>query len=207
MKKFIFIPFLITSLFSHSQEIDNDLNLAKKQLSSLNFEIDSLNAIKNTLKKKIDSIELSLFDLDSDYIIRWDWKVTKAGEKCKVVTPGEKWTIVNTLKIKNYKVPTFYLVKEQKFIEIQNKDRKEEKEEVTERKSYLIKSYGSGITNKILNKEIWIGMTKKMTIESWGEPNDINKTVGDWGVHEQWIYSNIGFYLYFENGKLTSWQD
>ena len=34
---------------------------------------------------------------------------------------------------------------------------------------------------------------------------DINKTVGSWGIHEQWIYSS--HFLYFENGILTSWQD
>jgi hypothetical protein len=39
-----------------------------------------------------------------------------------------------------------------------------------------------------------------------GEANEINRTVGSWGVHEQWVYTN-NFYLYFENGKLTSYQN
>lgn len=50
-------------------------------------------------------------------------------------------------------------------------------------------------------------MTEQMTIESWGRPNDINKTVGSWRVHEQWVYPEEGYYLYFENGILTAWQD
>ena len=49
-------------------------------------------------------------------------------------------------------------------------------------------------------------MSEQMVIESWGKPNEINRTVGSWGVHEQWIYPGKQ-YLYIENGKLTSWQD
>jgi len=40
---------------------------------------------------------------------------------------------------------------------------------------------------------------------------DINRSVGAWGVHEQWVYRatpiTLGiYYLYFQNGVLTSWQ-
>jgi hypothetical protein len=48
-------------------------------------------------------------------------------------------------------------------------------------------------------------MTSAMALASWGEPNKVNRTVGKWGVNEQWVYDDT--YLYFENGKLTSWQD
>jgi hypothetical protein len=48
-------------------------------------------------------------------------------------------------------------------------------------------------------------MTKAMLIESIGNPDDINRTVGSWGVHEQWIYSRT--YIYLENDIVTSWQD
>ena len=53
-----------------------------------------------------------------------------------------------------------------------------------------------------------IGMSAKTVREKtkFGPPNDINRTVGKWGVHEQWVYGN-GVYLYFENGILTSFQD
>ena len=64
----------------------------------------------------------------------------------------------------------------------------------------------------ILSNKIQLGMNKKQVIASWGKPRDINKSVGSWGVHEQWIYGEYGtiykvYYLYFENGILTSWQD
>ena len=70
------------------------------------------------------------------------------------------------------------------------------------------KKYGTAIYNRIKNGDYWLGMTEDMAILSLGRPENINRTVGRWGVHEQWSYSVIGrLYLYFENGKLTSFQD
>jgi hypothetical protein len=74
-----------------------------------------------------------------------------------------------------------------------------------ERKVQIIKKYGAVIGLKIFNQRIWLGMTSAMALASWGEPNKVNRTVGKWGVNEQWVYDDT--YLYFENGKLTSWQD
>ncbi len=53
--------------------------------------------------------------------------------------------------------------------------------------------------------DVILGMTRDMAIASWGEPEDVNRTVGSWGTHEQWVYSH--HYLYFKNNILTSWQD
>lgn len=73
------------------------------------------------------------------------------------------------------------------------------------RKSELISKYGQINGMKVFRGEIFLGMTDKMAKESWGAPDDINRSVGSWGVHEQWVYGDT--YLYFENGILTSWQD
>jgi len=65
------------------------------------------------------------------------------------------------------------------------------------------------IKKTVLENKIILGMTKQQVIESWGSPDDINETVGSWGVHEQWVYRKGNFdaaYLYFENGVLKSWQ-
>lgn len=59
--------------------------------------------------------------------------------------------------------------------------------------------------NLINEGKVQIGMTKLEAELSWGKPNDINKSTGSWGVHEQWVYDDS--YLYFENGKLTSIQN
>lgn len=57
----------------------------------------------------------------------------------------------------------------------------------------------------INNKTIRLNMSKKQVSNLLGEPNDINKTTGSWGTNEQWVYDSAN--LYFENGKLTSWQE
>lgn len=73
------------------------------------------------------------------------------------------------------------------------------------RRKSLIAKYGEKVGTQIYEGYYWIGMTKEMAKESLGSPNDINKSVGAWGVHEQWVYGDS--YLYFENGILTSYQN
>ena len=74
------------------------------------------------------------------------------------------------------------------------------------RLSNLTKKYGKHIAGLIIKGYVETGMTKKMCIESWGEPDDINKTSSSYGVHEQWVYGNNS-YLYFEDGILTTIQN
>lgn len=67
-------------------------------------------------------------------------------------------------------------------------------------------SWSNEIKMLIRYSQVRIGMTRTQVEASWGDPEDINRSVGSWGVHEQWVYPN-GKYLYFEDGILTSWQD
>lgn len=73
------------------------------------------------------------------------------------------------------------------------------------RKTDLINKFGAANAELILQGKVKIGMTKEMCLEAWGHPEDINKTVGSWGTHEQWVYGSS--YLYFEGNKLTSIQN
>ena len=57
----------------------------------------------------------------------------------------------------------------------------------------------------IAKRSIAIGMAEKALLCSWGPPTDLNRSVGSWGVHKQYVYS--GTYVYTENGVITSWQD
>lgn len=59
---------------------------------------------------------------------------------------------------------------------------------------------------RIIDKQIWIGMTREMATASKGFPKQINRTVMSNLVKEQWVYEN-SFYLYFDNDILTAWQD
>lgn len=67
-----------------------------------------------------------------------------------------------------------------------------------------IRKYGAKFGNDVAKGKIELGMNKKMVIDAWGNPKDINITNGSFGTHEQWIYNDR--YLYFQNGILTSMQ-
>lgn len=82
---------------------------------------------------------------------------------------------------------------------------KREKEQ-KERKAALYRKYGKYSADLILEGRVQIGMSREMCREAWGSPDDINRSSGSWGVHEQWVYG-LGSYLYFENGKLSSIQN
>lgn len=80
------------------------------------------------------------------------------------------------------------------------------------------------IKEAILAGRIILGMTPQQVIASRGKPLDINRTTERFGIHEQWVYVGIEVnerlqlskkemlldhefaYIYFENGKVTSWQ-
>lgn len=68
------------------------------------------------------------------------------------------------------------------------------------------KKLSKKVANAIENQQVVLGMTSDQAIASWGEPSSVNRTAGSWGMHEQWVYGDKT-YLYFKNGKLTSWQD
>ncbi len=85
----------------------------------------------------------------------------------------------------------------------QNSAFQKQKEQVYRQK--ILNQYGKETGQKLLDGYFWIGMTSKMALVSLGEPRSINKSVGKWGIHEQWVY--YATYLYFENGILTSYQN
>ena len=76
-----------------------------------------------------------------------------------------------------------------------------------ERLSRLLSEYTEEEVRKIESQEIWIGMNTNAAKEMFGYTSNINRSTGSWGVNEQWVYRKKGMYLYFQNGKLTSWQD
>lgn len=62
--------------------------------------------------------------------------------------------------------------------------------------------------------QLKLGMTKDEVIAAIGSPDDINRSIGSWGVREQWVYGGLiggtyfpSIYFYFSDGRLTSLQD
>ncbi len=106
---------------------------------------------------------------------------------------------INTIERKNKKIKE----------KMEDKKIKEKMSaEHQKRIDYVNKTYpeNSVMANYIINKQIMLGMTTQDVIMCIGYTAQINRTVGSWGIHEQWVYYG-SIYLYFENGILTSWQD
>lgn len=61
--------------------------------------------------------------------------------------------------------------------------------------------------NLIKSRSFKIGNTKCQLYAGLGRPDGINRSVGPWGVHEQYVYHGKGVYIYFQNGRVTSFQD
>jgi hypothetical protein len=61
---------------------------------------------------------------------------------------------------------------------------------------------------------IEIGMTEEQVIGQLGKPLRVNRSGSASGTSDQWVYSGMDFkplgsgnkYLYFRDGKLSSWQ-
>jgi hypothetical protein len=96
---------------------------------------------------------------------------------------------------------------EEERIAYEKKWKEEGEKERNSKLERIKRKYGLKNYQKIIDKQIWIGMNEEMAILSWGEPDEKNNTVGSWGVHSQWVYRSEDTFLYFENGKLVSFQD
>ncbi|MDE6409474.1 MAG: hypothetical protein K2K81_04435 [Muribaculaceae bacterium] len=70
-----------------------------------------------------------------------------------------------------------------------------------------VKLYGRVVASKMLQGKIYVGMTKKMVLASWGQPERINSLNISGKLKEQWIYPMSNRYLYFSGNKLTAIQD
>lgn len=65
------------------------------------------------------------------------------------------------------------------------------------------------ILQAIATARLTRGMTAAQVRSAWGAPTKINRSVGSYGVHEQWVYDRGNFraqYVYLENGKVTGIQ-
>lgn len=71
----------------------------------------------------------------------------------------------------------------------------------TNRSNDLTRKYGFTDGYRISEGKLWLGMNVEMALDSRGIPYRVNRSQGNWGIREQWIYSDV--YLYFENGTLT----
>ncbi len=120
---------------------------------------------------------------------------------------GGSWTIDDFEDV--IKVEQRALIKEQQRIAEQKKieeqqiqERKLRQEKEAQHLAECIKKFGKHSGTLIAEGKVQLGMTKEQCEWAWGYPDDVNRTTGSFGTHEQWVYGG-GYYLYFENGRLT----
>jgi len=210
----------VTELLNKQKEISNHIKILTDSIKRINLKI-------NDLKSK--EIKKIVIDSTLKGIVKNGAKVKKTasplGELITSLNENKEVIILDYVEgyfniyvdsiygyisdvwiKKNDKIKGFINVKE---TEEKEQKLQKEKDEYEKLENHYIERWGQKTYDKIKQGDIWIGMTEQMAIMSYGRPNDVNRTVGSWGSHEQWVYDKsdtFRVYLYFENGILTSMQ-
>ena len=218
----LLLSFSITLHGQTKQEIE-------KKMSEIDITIDSLESVKRDYKKQLDSISHAkllgstsdtdeiLIAVSKNGIIK-DYPNIKGKEIAKVrrrqrvkylgQMENDHAFVTNDTIIGWMSDDIINMISSTEYSnESINMEIEKSREKRTATIIELTKLYGLEAAEKIVDGRYWIGMTDKMCKQSLGKPNDINRDVGAWGVHEQWIYERKGLYIYFENGYCTSYQD
>ena len=218
----LLLSFSITLQGQTKQEIE-------KKMSEIDITIDSLESVKRDYKKQLDSIsyakllgsksdkDVILIAVSKNGIIK-DYPNIKGKEIAKVrrrqrvkylgQMENDHAFVTNDTIIGWMSDDIINMISSTEYSnESINMEIEKSREKRTATIIELTKLYGLEAAEKIVDGRYWIGMTDKMCKQSLGKPNDINRDVGAWGVHEQWIYERKGLYIYFENGYCTSYQD
>ncbi len=69
----------------------------------------------------------------------------------------------------------------------------------------MISKYGKNKGKMIAEGKVWTSISYEMAVDSWGEPEKVQKTMIATGSTEKWLYPD-GAYLFFKNGRLQSWK-
>ncbi len=226
--------YIITLIFSIStnlllcQSIDR-LNIKLDSLNSIlekvELQISELNQRKTEIRQQIGELnqKKNKLDIEREYVEGFPVTINHMGGtlRDKPSINGIEITkipIGDTVLIFNwYEKPYFKAAYKEKagYISYSSLNNNTKIEAIIHKKmvdenpelASLAKKYGEYDAKRIIKGEYWIGMSDEMARESLGQPSNINRSTGSWGIHEQWVYSKKDMYLYFENGKLASIQD
>ena len=97
----------------------------------------------------------------------------------------------------NYEIDQILLKENEKSMEIFHSE--------NEKLDRLTKIFGKNIAYKLMNEQLWVGMSQGMVIESIGKPISKKRTSTNVSVLDLWTYQNKE--LHFENGVLKSWDN
>ena len=204
-KTMIFCIFILMSILTYSQDSINKA-IYVKVTSDITFKVKA-RTLADNVGESLKNKKILLIDYKENFWLASYNDITGFINEIFVTDTKESKELKDSLIIRNKKED----------IERENKNREirderllledvEREEAYKIRKNVLIDKYGINTALKIIDGRIWVGMTESMARESWGYPQDINRTVSSRGVSEQWVYRG-NVYLYFEDGKLTTYQD
>ncbi|NBW72272.1 MAG: hypothetical protein EBR24_05750 [Flavobacteriia bacterium] len=213
----------ISELENKKKEIINQINILNDSIKIIDLEINAIKSIEiqkmitnSTLKATVQKgaklkknpdvfSELIIVLLEDKEVTILDYFDGYFGVCTDSICGYMSGLWIN----QNNKINEFIRLKEDEKKELERLENEQkikiQKAEWAKLEKIYIKKYGQTTYSKLKQGYYWIGMTREMATISLGSPNDINRTVGSWGVHEQWVYDNL--YLYFENGILTSYQN
>lgn len=174
------------------QELKEEI-IVLSSVSKVNFPADEI-------KEKADGLKIQLFDTLGELGL----------EKCKHKKYDEAADIFEIFISENQEEHTAYRayskIMEKNLAADMEVKKREEKIRVAKEKATKEKA-AKELAKKKKMEGVNIGMTKEDVLaSSWGKPNEINRTINQYGTREQWCYGN-GNYLYFDDGILTSIQN
>lgn len=190
MKKIsLILIFIVSNCFA--QNTISIIGFSKNEYTPVYSKPNYNNEYLKFRVNKTDSLEISDFVYDFPTHSNLFWKITFNGQTGYI----RDFHTSQSNEIISFK------------LDLDKKDNLTQKRADSIRFAGLKNTWGAVIAKRIVNKEYWIGMSDEMCRKSLGFPDHINTSEGSWGTHEQWIYRKpTEKYLYFENGKLTSYQ-
>lgn len=223
--------FSINAVGQSLDSLNNEIHLLELEKSKIDEKVDSLEALKFDIENKISEIrkEINQIELQNQKEEGTPAEISSMGGKLRDAPSVAGNTVVElnegdeVLIYDWFEKPYFKASFEGKagylsygslvendfiknFLDEIEENRLQNLEEENPKLARLTKKYGTSTAERLMRKEIWVGMTSEMARDALGRPEDINRSTYSWGVNEQWIYP-YGKYLYFEDGVLTSWQD
>lgn len=230
----VLLTFILLTPFTYAQKIDSlstEIRSLEQREENIDHQIDSLTSVKSQIVDRISGLKesINLIEFQRDLEEGIPTKITGviamlrdepsvAGNAIAELVNGDEVLIYDWFEKPyvraSYEGKFGYIsygsLERNEYVQsLWNRVEQKELDELNEkdpRFNILSKKYGRSTAIKIVNGEIWIGMTSEMAKDAVGRPRDINRTVNSWGVREQWVYSD-GLYLYFDNGILTTIQD
>ncbi len=187
MRKTSSLIIVALSLASCATRVKNDVPWAKKLIGKEGYftvRPSSMDFLKAGTYSPCEKIKILGFQS-----IGGGWIIANLEQQ------GNLFNVSTKLDDTNQSVPLF----EEQFVNKLNLSNKKEK-------------FSSGTFSRkelICKGSVFVSMTKEEFLVGHSLPEKNNRTTGNFGVHEQWVYGSLSDaqYYYFEDGILKSWQD